>query len=80
MSVRRKRETLFYLAVFLAVFFSIVVYKLIVYKGFERLFDPRQRTIFSKLQPLGVDRQVRRAVLTSTTDRVYLLVETGVWP
>jgi hypothetical protein len=43
-------------------------------------FDPRQRTIFPKLQPLGVDRQVRKAVLTSTTDRVYLLVETGVWP
>jgi hypothetical protein len=45
-SVRRKRETLFYLAVFLAVFFSIVVYKLIVYKGFERLFDPRQPPFF----------------------------------
>jgi hypothetical protein len=41
---------------------------------------PASRTIFPKLQPLGVDRQVRKAVLTSTTDRVYLLVETGVWP
>ena len=80
MSVRRQRETLFYLAVFLAVVLRIVVYKSNINMGFERLFDPRQRTIFSKLQPLGVDRQVRRAVLTSTTDRVYLLVETGVWP